>query len=298
MSLPISSVPDDNQDCDNTGDKKRDNKPDERILTIALSVQAKEYPQRFLWAKDNAFALEYTPEPLSPALIPSHVKPFIEVGIPVRYHCRLFNHEMGNADIAKAEQALHIHEGIIDAITGLGDPVITVHLNLVSTMPFDVQTGIANLSRLVEYGQKRDVIVCLENLRRGAASDPHTVLSWAKTSGAMITMDIGHAVSSEIVNSGMMAVSDLVDIFHEKLHEVHIYGREEDRHDPIENITPLEAVIDRLLKTQCRWWTIELDDFEEALSTRDILTAFLKCRDGAVTIANGVNRKTKIKIKE
>ena len=83
MSPESSLFPDDDRIRNEAGPDK---------LTIALSVQAKEYPQRFLWAEDNAFALEYTPEPLQSGLISMHVNTFMERGLPVRFHCRYFGY--------------------------------------------------------------------------------------------------------------------------------------------------------------------------------------------------------------
>jgi sugar phosphate isomerase/epimerase len=247
-----------------------------RNLTIALSVQAKEYPHRFIWAKDNAFALEYTPDPLSPGLISSHVKTFVADGIPVRFHCRFFDYEIGNSDPVKAEEATQVHLRVLNAITSLGEPVITVHMNLLPMIPFDSQRGVENLTRLVERGRQLGITVCLENLRRGPTSNPENTLKWAKTSGAMITMDVGHAVSSDLVKNGNLTVPDFVDLFSKRLYEVHMYGKEEDRHYPIEDITHVKPVIDRLLTTDCAWWTIELDDYTEALKTREIIINYLK----------------------
>lgn len=245
-------------------------------LTIALSVQAKEHPHRFLWAKGNAFALEYTPDPLSPQLISPQVKPFAEAGIPVRFHCRFFDYEIGNEDATKAEEAVQIHLRVIDAIAGLGEPVITVHLNLLPTTPFNPHRGVENLTRLVERGRQLGITVCLENLRRGPTSNPENILAWSKTSGAKITLDVGHAVSSDLVKDGKVTVPDIVNLFSERLYEVHMYGKEEDRHYPIENIGQVRSIIDRLLTTHCAWWTIELDNYAEALSTREILANYLR----------------------
>ena len=251
-----------------------DNGP-ERFLTIALSVQASEHPQRFLWAQANGFALEYTPDPLSSALISRQVTPFAQEGVPVRFHCRFFDHELGNADPAKAEEAFRVHSRVIKAIAGLGEPVITVHLNLVPRTPFDPQRGVENLTRLVEQARRLGITVCLENLRRGPTSDPSNVLAWAEASGAMVTMDVGHAVSSELVQSGGLTVPDIVDLFGDRLYEVHMYAREEDRHHPIDEMTELGPVVDRLLTTACTWWTIEIDNHLEALRTRKSVITYL-----------------------
>ncbi|GEM_PF-793468 len=259
-----------------------------RNLTIAVSVKAEEYPHRFIWAKDNAFAIEYTPDPLSLDLIASHVRPFISEGVPVRFHCRFFDYEIGNADPVKAEEATQVHLRVLNAIAGLGEPVITVHMSLLPRIPFDSQRGVENLTRLVERGQQLDVTVCLENLRRGPASNPENILKWAKKSGSMITMDVGHAASSDLVKNGNLTVSDFVDLFSDRLYEVHMYGKEEDRHYPVEDINHVRPVVDRLLTTNCVWWTIELDDYTEALNTREII---INCLDNLNNQNRGRNNE-------
>jgi sugar phosphate isomerase/epimerase len=245
------------------------------VLTIALSVQAKEFPDRFTWAEDNSFALEYTPDPLHPELIREHVAASVERGTPVRFHTRFFGYEMGNTDFEKAEEAYQVHSQVIEAMSDLGEPVVTVHLNLDSTIPFDPHRAVDNLSRLVEKARESNITVCLENLRRGPTSDPNNVRAWAVESGAMITMDIGHAVSSDYVKEGNMTAAEIVDLFSDRLYEAHMYGKEENRHYPVEDMGITGPIIDRLVTTGCRWWTIELGDYSEALDTRRKVLQYL-----------------------
>ena len=120
------------------------------------------------------------------------------------------------------------------------------------------------------------IIICLENLRHGLTSDPNTVLNWAQVSGSMITLDVGHAVSCERVQSGALSVVDFVEAFADRLHEVHMYERETDRHYPPRDMSILGPIVDRLLETECKWWTIELDDSAEALATRNLLLDYLR----------------------
>lgn len=132
-----------------------------------------------------------------------------------------------------------------------------------------------HLSHLVERGHQLGITVCLENLRRGPTSDPDTVVEWAEASGAAITMDVGHAVSSRRVQEGVLSALDFVDAFSARLVEVHMYEQERDRHYPPTDLSILGPVLDRLLETACSWWTIELDDYAEALATRTLLLDYL-----------------------
>ncbi|MBN2239147.1 MAG: TIM barrel protein [Dehalococcoidales bacterium] len=244
-------------------------------LTIALSVKASEHPDRFFWAKENNFALEYTPDPLFPELISGHVTPFINDGIPVRYHTRFFDFELGNEDASKAGEALQIHKNVVDAVAGLGEQVLTVHLNLKKTIPFSEENAVGNLVELTRYARDKGITICLENLRKGPTSYPSNVIAWAGKADSKITMDMGHAISSDYVKNGNAAVSEIVDSFAPRLHEVHMYGKEEDRHYPIDDMKDMEEPVNHLLRTGCRWWTIELDDYTEALNTRELLLNYL-----------------------
>ncbi len=76
-----------------------------RDLVMALSVQAGEYPERFDQAVASGFALEYTPDPLKPELVAPQVAPCLGEGVPVRFHCRFGQHELGNADRTRAGPA-------------------------------------------------------------------------------------------------------------------------------------------------------------------------------------------------
>ena len=254
-----------------------------RDLVLALSVKADEYPERLTLAVDNGFALEYTPDPLQPELIVPQVTPYLREGVPIRFHCRFGQHELGNTDPEEAGLALDVHERIFDTIAGLGEPFVTVHLNLNKRISFDKERGIDNLGRLVAYGRQCGLTVCLENLRQGPTSDPANVLNWARTTGASITLDIGHAVSSDSVRGGTHTVTGFVDLFRERLAEAHVYGKEEDRHYPITDMASLTPVIDRLLETNCAWWTIELDSIEDALDTRMRLINYLTTRKAGTT---------------
>jgi len=45
-------------------------------------------------------------------------------------------------------------------------------------------------------------------------------------------------------------------------------------------MTVLGPIVDRLLATECTWWTIELGDRAEALATRMLLFDYLRFKFG------------------
>lgn len=246
--------------------------------TIALSAKWYTYPDRFHWIAQHGFALDYTPNPEAFHTLPEHIDPFLKAGIPVRYHGFFRGYEFGHRDSALAEAGLRAHLAALGAIRGRGEGVITFHVGLTPQDPIDPDRVVRNLSRLVEHGRSMGVTVCLENLRTGPTSYPENVVEWARASGAMITFDVGHAVSCQAVQDGLLSPLDFLETVIDRLWQVHIYERETDRHLPPRDMTTLGPIVDRLLDTQCAWWTIELDNEAEALATRNLLLDYLALR--------------------
>jgi sugar phosphate isomerase/epimerase len=242
---------------------------------IALSAKWHAYPQRLHWIAEHDFALEYTPNPEFFELFPQRIAPFLQAGIPLRYHGFFPGHEFAHADPEAAKHGLDVHLAALEVMPGRGEPVITVHVGLRRQDPLDPGRAVDHLARLVERGRQLGITVCLENLRRGPTSDPETVVAWAAASGATITLDVGHAISSRRVLKGELSPLDFVEACASRLAEVHIYERETDRHHPPRDMTLLGPIVDRLIETQCSWWTIELDDYAEALATRALLLDYL-----------------------
>jgi sugar phosphate isomerase/epimerase len=246
-----------------------------RVPTIALSARWNAYPDRFRWIEAHDFAIEYSPNPEALHLLPQHVDPLLDAGVPVRYHGFFRGYEFAHQDAAVAQRGVEVHWAALEAMQGRGEQVITFHVGLNRDDPIEPGHAMENLAKLVMRAQELGIIICLENLRRGLTSDPETVLNWAQMAGSMITLDIGHAVSCQRVQSGELSVIDFVDTFADRLYEVHMYEREVDRHYPPQDMRILGPIVDRLLGTRCAWWTIELDDYAEALSTRNLLLGHL-----------------------
>lgn len=246
-----------------------------RTPTIALAAHWNTFPDRFTWIIENGFALEYSPNPEASSL-PTHIGPMLQAGIPVRHHAFFPGYEIGSADRKDAEKAVRIHLAALDALAGWGEQVITIHVGLKRELLLDHGLAVENLARLVQHAQKQGITVCLENLRSGPTSNPETVIEWASRSGSMITLDVGHAVSSQRVIDGELTPIDYISMFGDRLFEAHMYERETDRHHPPQDMTILGPIIDQLVSSRCAWWTIELNDFHEALETRRLLLDYLR----------------------
>lgn len=246
--------------------------------TLAVSTQWHTFPERFDWVAENGFAMAYTPNSLHPELTKTHIEPYLQTGTPVRHHGYFPGFEIGNKDHLLAEQALSLHMKHIDAMVGLGDQVMTVHVGLVRDIGLDHNHVIENLRRLVDYAVKRGITISLENLRFGPTSNPETMLKWSKESGSAITLDVGHAVSCDRVRKGELSVTQIVEMFRHTLEEVHFYEYETDIHHAPKDMSILGPIVDALLETECRWWTIELNSYDDVLNTRNLINKYLAQR--------------------
>jgi sugar phosphate isomerase/epimerase len=242
---------------------------------MALTARWSAYPDRLRWIAEHGFALEYAADPEALDMLAEQIDPYLEAGVPIRYHGFLPGYEIGHQDPEIAERSVRVHMAVLDSIHGRGEQVITFHVGLGPGDPINPDRAVENLTRLVGYGRRLGITVCLENLRRGPTSDPKNVAEWAQASGAMVTFDIGHAVSCQLVESGEIGILDFLDILADRVHEVHMYERETDRHYPPQDMTILGPIVDRLLEMECSWWTIELGDYAEALATRKLLLDYL-----------------------
>lgn len=249
-------------------------------IILAASTRHHAVPQRSDWLAGNSFALEYAPDPHRLEIIPHHLAPYLEQEVPVRHHGYFPGWEIGSPDPGHAATATELHLRYLDTIQGLGEPHVTVHIGLPPAGAIDPGAAVDNLSRIVDYGGRLGMTISLENLRIGPTSNPTTVVDWARRSGAAITLDVGHAVSCDLVRKGQMQVTEIIDLFEDRLSEVHMYESETDCHHAPRDMRILGPIVDRLLRSSCRWWTIELEDTDELLHTRELLFAHLAENSG------------------
>jgi sugar phosphate isomerase/epimerase len=229
---------------------------------------------------EQDFALEYSLRSDSFENLPSEIEAAIEAGLPTRFHAFFPEYEFAHQDRRTADKALGIHRTALETIQGHGQPLITVHIGLDPAVPIDGDRAVTNLTELVEHGRQLGITVCLENLRRGPTSDPTTVLDWTTASGAMVTLDVGHAISCDLVQSGARQATEFPRLLAGRLRHVHFYERETDRHYPPGDMALLGPMVDSLLETPADWWTIELEDPAEILQTRRLLLTYLEAAQG------------------
>jgi hypothetical protein len=196
--------------------------------------------------------------------------------LEIRYHLPLGHCEIGHVEPTEADRALAWMIEAVSQVALAGGRYLTVHAGL----PGDATHGridatIARLAAVVACGASLGVTVCLENLRWGLTSDPDEFLGLVTRSGAAVTLDIGHAASSDAAQRGFGAVQ-FARMVAPYVRNAHVYEREESCHIAPLDLVALGPVLDVLLEeSDCDWWVVELLAVEEARRTRAMLVEFL-----------------------
>ncbi len=202
--------------------------------------------------------------------------------LPVRYHFPLHGLELSVPDRHVADEALVAMKQAVAAIAAAGGDYLTVHAALPSharhTEIFAATA--ARLTDLVAEGRDHGVTVALENLKWGLTSEPDTFLGLVCTTGAAVTIDVGHAVSSDMCARGYSAERFIADCG-PLVGSAHVYGHETDRHHPPTDLDRIGGALHALCDAGCPWWTIELTDADDVRATRRLLSAFLDSRFAA-----------------
>lgn len=203
----------------------------------------------------------------------------------VRYHCPFYQIDLGHDDPALAAKAEAVFRRIIRLVSKAGGRYLSIHIGLGfdSTEPLSWETTLNNLRRLVQFGARHRITVCLENLAWGWTSRPNLFEKLIRQSGAGVTLDIGHARVCESVRSQQYVIEDFVSPHADRVFNAHIYHTEVPGQGHIPPHTR-EDIADRLSLLQdigCDWWVIEIREPEGLLKTKGIIEAFLT--DGDVS---------------
>ncbi|MDO8950586.1 MAG: TIM barrel protein [Actinomycetota bacterium] len=225
-----------------------------------------------------AIDLSLIPTDLGSVVFHTHTLRSLSAGsdLEIRYHLPLGYREIGHADAAEADLALAWMTEAVSHVALAGGGFLTIHTGL----PGDatrarIAATTSRLAEVVAHGENLGVRVCLENLRWGLTSDPDEFMGLVTGSGALVTLDVGHAASSDVAARGFGA-EQFARMVAPYVRNAHVYEREESFHIAPLDLVTLTAPLDVLLdETHCDWWVVELTDVEEARRTRAMLVEFL-----------------------
>lgn len=214
--------------------------------------------------------------------------------VNTRYHCAFPKVDVGHHDQTRAKAAANLFQRVIRLISRLGGRYLTLHIGLGrnSTEPLSWEATIENLHQVVWYGLRYRVTVCVENLAWGWTSRPNLFEKLIRRSGAGVTLDIGHAFVSEVVQTCMYRFEDFVSPHPEKVHNAHIYHEEwpGQGHVPPSCMADIQSRLQVLVSTGCPWWVMEVREEQGMLQTRHIVEEFLQGRGMHLLEYRGVER--------
>ena len=253
--------------------------PGNSIPQLAASAKWFHGITRLDYLCSRGLGIEFTPDPDDFSTMPALLAPFIDRGVPVRFHAFFPEYEIGDQDGDAAKRAMNHQRRFLEVVASIASaPVVTCHIGLAPEQPVDMNRAGDNLGLLVRRAEELGVTLALENLRRGPAADPRQVCRWAEAAGSALTLDVGHALSSQMVHDKTMSMDEIVELFAPRIVEAHYYEKETDRHHPPEDMHILGPVVDRLLQTPCNWWTIELEDLRDIDRTVELTRHYLATR--------------------
>jgi sugar phosphate isomerase/epimerase len=199
--------------------------------------------------------------------------------LEVRYHCPFYQTDLGHQDPAEAKAAQVLFRRIVRVVSKVEGKSLTIHIGLGhdSTEPLSWEATIENLSRLVQYGARRGVTICLENLAWGWTSRPHLFEKLIRGSGAGVTFDIGHAHACESVRSHAYLPDDFVVPHADRVVNAHVYHTEVSAlgHIPPERLEDIQDRLAILEDIGCTWWVLEVREEQGLLQTQRIVNEYL-----------------------
>jgi sugar phosphate isomerase/epimerase len=206
------------------------------------------------------------------------IRRLAERDVELRYHFPLGRFELANLDEDSATEALGQFLSAVDIVSRSGGRYLTVHAALhggAHEYPVFERTK-DRLRELVEHGNEVGVTVCLENLRWGLTSEPEHFVDLVEAADSAVTLDVGHAVSSETARAGITTGAEYARLLAPRIVGAHVYDREDPHHIAPTNLDRIGDTLRVLLgETTCRWWVIELFSDAEIRSTRELLLSML-----------------------
>lgn len=221
--------------------------------------------------------------PANPAQESAWVERFRALtSMETRYHCAFPRLDIGHQETAEAGAAMEAFQKAIRLVSKMGGRYLTLHIGLGrdSTLPLSWGPTVENLEGLVRLGLRCRVTVCVENLAWGWTSRPNLFEKLVRRSGAGVTLDIGHALVSEVVQTRVYGIEDFVSPHPERLFNAHVYHEEHPvlGHLPPASLGDIEGRLRVLVGTGCPWWVMELREERGMLRTKAMVEAFLEAQ--------------------
>ncbi len=196
-------------------------------------------------------------------------------GLVSRFHAPCQDVEIGHKNKMFSDTAVEYLKMYIEFLKDFPQAYLTLHIGSRSIPEDELSwdNAVGNLTKLVDFGGERGVTVCLENLKRGWTSEPEKMASLVEKSGAMVTLDTGHARGSRRILDGLDTLESFIQPFSQRIRNIHLYEIEtaDGRHHEPENLDNLRTVLNWALSSGINWWVIELTSYDQMLRCKKLL---------------------------
>lgn len=249
-------------------------------LVISSRASGGDYRAAISFAQENCFDgidwnLDYYRIPAASNARKAFVEAALNSGMPSRFHGPCQDIELAHIDPVIAATAVSYLKMYIEFIKVFPETHLNLHIGSRSIPETELswETAVANLKELVCYGQERGVTVCIENLKQGLTSDPEKLKILAEESGALITLDIGHAMGCLKARHNDLSLEEYIRPFASRIRNIHLYEIEtvDGRHHAPENLDSIGGILRWALNNNILWWVLELTKYDEMLQTKKIL---------------------------
>ncbi|NMB12235.1 MAG: sugar phosphate isomerase/epimerase [Firmicutes bacterium] len=196
-------------------------------------------------------------------------------GVPSGFHGPCHDIELGHKDPRIAKTAVHYLKMYIDFIKAFQGTHMTLHIGSrsISMEEMSWENALLGLKEVAAYGREQGVVICLENLKQGWASEPERLAKLAEYSGASITLDIGHARGSAPLREGRVTLGEYIRPFAHRIRNLHVYEIETlaGKHQEPTSLDNIGPCLKWALEQGITWWVIELDDYDAMLRVKHLL---------------------------
>ncbi len=196
----------------------------------------------------------------------------------IRYHCPFLLLDIGHEDPLEQKRAVDVFARIIRLVSKAGGRYLTIHVGLGhdTTRRLLWERTVESLRALVRYGEKYNIVLCLENLAWGWTAKPNLFEKLIRLTGAAVTFDIGHARACDAVRTQEYAFEDFITPHMDRVRNAHIYHDEIDGigHIPPDSLSDISDRLELLMRCGCSWWTLEIRETEGLMKTKQVVDRY------------------------
>lgn len=238
-----------------------------KYLDNVLSIAQNDTHRAIEWD------LNYIPPTLSIVRKKRLISTIIKNKLKIRYHLPYSFVEIGHSDSSIREFSILVTKQYLDFIHSIQGAFAVIHIGYYEDCT--MQKCLAGLQEVAYYAKQLGITLCIENLMQGITTNIEYLVEMLLIDNVFLCLDTGHAYMVNQTNDkyilGLLSMMA-------KIKHSHVYFSEDSsyNHIPFSKETLYNSkIMQALAKSQCDWFTMELDNFEEQELQKSILVPFL-----------------------